>query len=154
MNFTGLLLTVCALYLYSCAAVKIKAPENLIVSEGFKNPIGFYNPKPTFSWELPVSKTIKYQFDYQIVVASSKDLLPYNPNSWNSKKKTTSQSAWVNYEGDNLKSCQKVYCQVKYWDQDDEVSAWSDVTTFELGFVNNRDWKAKWIGLPAKEEGL
>lgn len=154
MNFKGLILTIFALFFYSCAEVQIKEPENLTVSEGFKNPIGFYNPKPTFSWVLPISETIKYQSAYQIVVASSKDLLPNNPDLWNSKKKISSQSAWVNYEGDDLKSRQKVYWQVKYWNQDNDVSVWSEVNTFELGLLNNSDWKAKWIGLPTKEEGV
>ena len=55
-----------------------KAPIDLIVSEGFINPIGFYNNTPNFSWQLPVSEKIKSQSAYQIVVASSKKLLSFS----------------------------------------------------------------------------
>ena len=28
----------------------LTAAQNLIISEGFKNPLGFYDNEPTFSW--------------------------------------------------------------------------------------------------------
>lgn len=131
-----------------------KAPKSLRISEGFKNPIGFYNATPTFSWNLPVSKNIKNQSAYQIVVASSKKLLPNNPDLWDSKKQENSKSTFVKYQGKNLKSRQKVYWQVRYWNQDENKSAWSEVNIFELGLLNNSDWKAKWAGLDTAKDSI
>lgn len=138
----------------SCQEVSILKPESLVVSEGFKNPTGFYNPKPTFSWGLPASQHIKAQTAYQIVVASSKDLLPNHPDLWDSEKQKSSQSTFVNYEGSVLESRQKVFWQVRYWNQDATVSAWSEVNSFQLGLLNNADWKAKWTGLDTAKDSI
>ncbi|WP_282040868.1 family 78 glycoside hydrolase catalytic domain [Winogradskyella flava] len=138
----------------SCNQEEIKRPESLVLSENFVNPIGFYNAKPTFSWQLPVSEDIKSQSAYQIVLASSSDLLPNNPDLWDSKKQKSSQSTFVKYQGSELQSRQKVFWQVKYWNQDEEVSDWSDINTFELGLLHNADWKAKWAGLDTAKDSI
>ncbi|KAA5824867.1 Bacterial alpha-L-rhamnosidase [Algibacter amylolyticus] len=128
--------------------------QDLMVSEGFENPLGFYDANPTFSWKLPVSENIKSQSAYQIVAASSPDLLPDNADLWNSKKQQSSQSTWVKYEGAALQSRQKVYWQVKYWNQDGEASKWSEINHFEMGLLNNSDWKAKWVGLDTAKDSI
>ncbi len=138
----------------SCNQEEIKRPQSLKLSENFTNPIGFYNANPTFSWKLPFSEETKSQSAYHIVVASSKDLLPNNADLWDSKKQLSSQSTFVKYKGEGLKSRQKVYWQVRYWNQDDNISEWSDINTFELGLLNNSDWKAKWVGLDTAKDSI
>jgi len=128
--------------------------NDLTVSEGFKNPLGFYDATPTFSWKLPVSDNNKSQSAYQIAVASSPELLHDNPDLWDSHKQDTDQSSWVKYAGKKLVSRQKVYWQVKYWDQYGEASQWSDVNHFELGLLNNNDWQAKWVGLDTAKDSI
>ena len=130
----------------------IAEAQKLTISEGFENPLGFYDKTPSFSWQLPVLEGVLSQSAYQIVVASSPELLPDNADLWNSKKQQTAQSTWVKYAGAALQSRQKVYWQVKYWDQDHESSKWSEISHFELGLLSNSDWKAKWIGLDTKKE--
>ncbi|SOE19844.1 alpha-L-rhamnosidase [Spirosomataceae bacterium TFI 002] len=140
--------------LSSCTKNPISQPVALTVSEGFKNPLGFYNAQPTFSWKLPVTEKVKSQSAYQIVVASRPDFLPNNADLWDSQKQESNQSSLVAYEGEKLSSRQKVFWQVKFWNQDAESSDWSEINTLELGLLNNSDWTAKWIGLPTKEEGV
>ena len=123
------------------------SPNNLTVSEGLKNPIGFYSNSPTFSWKLPVDA--KAQTAYSIVVASSSELLPEKADLWQSGKIESDQSLFVKYEGNKLASKQKVYWQVKFWDEKGLESSWSEVAHFELGLLNNSDWQAKWISVPA-----
>ena len=132
--------------------VSLENAQDLTVSEGFENPLGFYDANPTFSWKLPVSENNISQSAYHIVVASSPDLLPGNADLWDSEKQTSEQSTWITYGGKSLESRQKVYWQVKYWNQDKEASNWSAINHFELGLLNNKDWKAKWIGLDTKKE--
>lgn len=132
----------------------IAEAQKLTISEGFENPLGFYDKTPSFSWQLPVLEGVLSQSAYQIVVASSPDLLPDNADLWNSEKQQTAQSTWVKYAGTALQSRQKVYWQVKYWNQDNEASKWSEMNHFELGLLTNNDWKAKWIGLDTKKEKL
>jgi alpha-L-rhamnosidase len=134
--------------------VTIAEAQKLTISEGFENPLGFYDKTPSFSWQLPVLEGVLSQSAYQIVVASTPDLLPDNADLWNSEKQQTAQSTWVKYDGAALQSRQKVYWQVKYWNQDNEASKWSEVSHFELGLLTNNDWKAKWIGLDTKKEKL
>ncbi len=126
----------------------IEGPIDLVVSEGLTNPIGFYNPKPTFSWKLPIAEQIKAQSAYRIVVASKPALLPDNADLWDSEKVYSDQSVWVKFEGKPLESRQKGYWQVMFWDQNKNSSQWSSVAHLELGLLKNSDWQAKWINLP------
>ena len=132
----------------------LQKPEALTISEGFKNPLGFYDANPTFSWKLPVDHSIVSQSAYQIVAASNPDLLPDHADLWDSKKQETDQSVWIKYDGKALQSRQKVYWQVRYWSQDKEVSEWSKINHFELGLLNNSDWKAKWVGLNTAKDSI
>jgi len=134
--------------------ISFKEAQSLTLSEGFINPLGFYDSKPTFSWKLPVSDNIKSQSAYQIVVASSKELLPQNPDLWDSKKQESSQSTFVKFQGKDLESRQKVFWQVRFWDQDKNQSEWSEISTFELGLLNNSDWNAKWTGLDTAKDSI
>ena len=143
------------LSIMSCSEkVILVEAQNLTISEGFKNPLGFYDATPTFSWQLPVSEAVVSQSAYQIVVASNPDLLPENPDLWDSDQQKSAQSTWVKYQGKPLQSRQKVYWQVKYWNQNKEASNWSEINHFELGLLNNTDWQAQWIGLDTKAEGI
>ncbi|PWG06716.1 glycoside hydrolase family 78 protein [Polaribacter aquimarinus] len=137
------------LFLVSCSSVQNTIPpQELVVSEQFKNPIGFYDATPSFSWKLPQDKNIKKQTAYSIVVASKPELLPNNADLWESGKVESQQTLFVKYKGKKLSSRQKVYWQLKFWDQDKKASAWSEVANFELGLLHNSDWQAKWISLP------
>ena len=138
----------------SCKQNNIPEPQDLSVSEGFITPIGFYDATPTFSWKLPVSDNIKSQSAYQIVVASAPDLLPDAPDLWDSEKQINSQSTYVKFDGEALKSRQKVYWAVKYWDQEGRESGWSEVNTLEMGLLNNADWKGSWIGLDTGKDSI
>ena len=157
-NFKYFLYAISAFILLTLASRKEKATiaeaQELTISEGFENPLGFYDSTPDFSWKLPVSEEVLSQSAYQIVVASATDLLPDNADLWDSEKQESSQSTFIQYDGKVLNSRQKVYWQVKYWNQNKEASKWSEINHFELGLLNNSDWNAKWIGLPTKEEGV
>ena len=150
-----ILITFIVLNVVACKEMGVlQKPQNLTISEGFTNPLGFYDPNPTFSWKLPVSECNKSQSAYQIVAASSSDLLPDNADLWDSEKQNSEQSTWIMYEGKPLESRQKVYWQIKYWNQDGDPSKWSETNHFELGLLNNSDWKAQWIGLDTAKDSI
>ncbi|MFC1518596.1 family 78 glycoside hydrolase catalytic domain [Pseudomonadota bacterium] len=127
------------------------APQKLVVGEGMANPIGYYETKPRFSWKLPSNGSIQSQSAYQIQVASSVDKLQTKADLWDSGKVEDSQTAWVRYQGEPLKSRQKVFWRVKVWDEKDTGSEWSSFQSIELGLLDNNDWQAKWIGHPDTE---
>jgi alpha-L-rhamnosidase len=131
------------------------APVDLRVGEGFIDPIGFHNPSPTLSWKLPAG--VKSQSAYRIIAASKAELLPENPDLWDSGQVTSNQSAWIRYAGKKLASRQNIYWQVMFWDQDGKPAPWSQPARFELGLLENSDWQGQWIRLnptPEKETPL
>jgi len=136
---------------YSQKEVNLVA-TNLTVSEGFKNPVGFYDASPTFSWKLPPE--VKYQTAYSIIAASSPKLLPDNPDIWKSEKINSDKSTFVDYKGPKLVSRQKVYWQIKFWGEKNQPSKWSLTANFELGLLKNSDWKAKWTGLDTAKDSI
>ncbi|MGJ8691816.1 MAG: family 78 glycoside hydrolase catalytic domain [Thalassotalea sp.] len=124
---------------------------NLKVGEGFVNPIGYYEAKPRFSWQLSQQSSAQLQTAYQIQVAKSADF-NQQERLWDSLKVQSTQNAWIRYQGQKLQSRQKVYWRVKIWDETDQASTWSDINHLELGLLNNEDWQAKWIGHPDTNE--
>jgi len=130
----------------ACTKAQLPSQVALTVSEGFTNPLGFHDANPSFSWKLP--EGVQSQSAYSIVLASSPDLLPDKADLWKSGKVESDQSLFVNYAGEKLSSRQKVYWQVKFWDNEGKELAWSETAFFELGLLNNSDWQAKWISLP------
>ena len=136
--------------LFSCANKEkdiqtLAQPEQLTISEGFVEPVGFYDAQPSFSWKLPVDASVKAQSQYRIVVASSPDLLPDNPDLWDSGVINSDTTNFVRYEGNELKSRQRAFWQVKYWNERGLDSNWSALASFELGLLSSSDWSAKWI---------
>lgn len=120
-------------------------PQHLKINQGFVNPLGFYDATPNFSWQLSQGLNHESQTKYQLVVASRPNLLPDQPDLWDSKRVKSNQNTFVNYQGKTLSSRQKVYWQVRYWDNTNTVSDWSEIAYFELGLLFNKDWQAKWI---------
>jgi len=153
-SLVHILLLNLAFFFFSCSRISVDVgpPIDLVVSEGFINPIGFYNAEPTFSWKLPVAGNIKSQSAYRLVVASKPELLPNKADFWDSGKVKSDQSVWVNYKGVPLDSRQKVYWKVMFWDQNNNTSEWSEVARFELGLLTNSEWNAEWIGLPSQKK--
>ena len=65
---------------------------------------------------------------------------------WNSGKIECSRSANIIYGGKELKSCQRYYWRVRWWDQDDNPSPYSNIAVFETAFLGQDEWEAIWIG--------
>lgn len=133
-------------------AGSLEKPLDLSLNEGFKDPIGFYDDTPVFSWKLP--QNIKVQSAYRIVVASKPELLPNSPDLWDSGKIVSDRSLYVPYGAKPLSSGDKVFWQVQFWDGNGSASQWSDTAFMELGLLRNSDWGAQWIGLDTKKDSI
>ena len=118
------------------------------------NPLGIGTRQPRFSWKLEHSARGQKQTAYQILVASTPDRLqPGAADLWDSGKKPTSALCLIEYAGSALTSRQKAYWTVCAWDAQDNPSGFSDPASFELGLLDEADWKARWIGFPAGANG-
>ena len=124
------------------------APVDLEVGEGFTNPLGYYEATPRFSWKLKPSGESDYQSAYQVQVASSPGDFESGADLWDSQRVISGNTSWINYQGQALTSRQQVLWRVRVWDEDEQISPWSDTQTFELGLLTNTDWKGHWIGHP------
>ncbi len=123
-------------------AVLATPAHSLTVAEGLVNPLGFHEAAPTFSWKLPDG--VKQQTAYRLEVTSGRKPV------WDSGWVTSNQSTFVRYGGAPLPSRARVAWRVRFRDEANRDSGWSEPATLELGLLANADWKASWIR-PATE---
>ena len=91
------------------------------------------------------------QTAWQIRVSGTKAALE-SAELWDSGKVSSPQSSRVPYGGKPLRSRQDCWWQVRVWDKDDRPSAWSEPARWSMGLLDQKDWKAMWIGAPWQDE--
>lgn len=117
-----------------------------LTCEYLSNPIGIGTLKPRLSWKLSSGIPNQFQSAYQILVASSPELLKENTaDLWNSNKVHSDQSIHVRYMGKKLKSRDRCWWKVRVWSKDGPISDWSNTAYFEVGLIHPQDWKGEWI---------
>jgi alpha-L-rhamnosidase len=111
------------------------------------NPLGIDVLRPRFSWVLKHTERGRTQSAYQILVATSKEvLLTDSGDNWDSGKVASDESVHVEYDGKPLESSKTYYWKVRWWDNAGQISPFSQIASFETGLLREDDWKAKWIG--------
>lgn len=124
-------------------------PTNLRC-EYLQDPLVIGDIEPRLSWELQATGRRRKQTAYQLLVASSAELLSKDVGDlWNSGKVLTDETVSIFYDGTELTSRASCFWKVKIWDQDSVPSAWSPVARWSMGLLNADDWEAKWIGFDA-----
>ena len=153
--------------------------------EYLENPQGIDVVKPRLSWKIeersqppslrsyggPGKSEIRghKQTAYQIVVASSEELLKKNKGDlWDSGKVESDQSIHVSYAGPStsllrqssgqvragkpLESRMRCFWKVKVFTSAGD--AWSKPALWTMGLMEPADFKAKWIGLDLKDASV
>ncbi len=122
------------------------------LTENQKNPLGV-DVSPRFSWQLVSEKRNVMQTAYEIRVS---DALPSlsKANVWSSGKVNSDQSLFVPYSGQPLQSGKKYFWQVRVWDHAGKTTPWSEANFWQMGLLNDSDWKAKWIQPGYKEDTI
>ena len=112
--------------------------------------------KPRLSWinnAVNPNERGQKQTAWQVRVASSLEkLMAGEADLWDSGKQQSEQSTFVGYDGQALRSAQDCWWQVRVWDADDRLSAWSEPAYWGMGLLDPSDWKSKWIGAPWQGE--
>ncbi|HOK77224.1 MAG TPA: hypothetical protein PLW35_05815, partial [Verrucomicrobiota bacterium] len=114
-----------------------------------QNPMAVDAPTPRLSWiiEAPANQRGVRQTAWQVLVASSEDLLKQNKGDlWDSNKTPGDDSVNIIYAGKPVPSAQTVFWKVRVWDQNDQPSNWSAPARWTTGLLKASDWKAQWIG--------
>lgn len=115
--------------------------------EYLSSPLGIDARHPRLSWQFDASVRSQEQTAYQILVASSEAHLKVNQGDlWNSGKVEENTQLHIAYAGKPLVSGQACVWKVRVWDADNQVSAWSAPGRWEMGLLDQADWKAQWIG--------
>ncbi|GET28019.1 glycoside hydrolase family 78 protein [Prolixibacter sp. SD074] len=101
---------------------------------------------PRLSWQIQSDRENVLQTAYEIRVADTPANLHRKDDLiWNSGKVESNQSADVVYSGPALTSMQRVYWQVRIWDNRNKATEWSEPAYWEMGLLKPTDWKASWI---------
>ncbi len=120
---------------YSQVVIKNLKCENRI------NPTGIDILRPRFSWQLFSTQRNLEQTAYEIRVGYKYG----NKDFWNSGKIMSSQSVFLPYAGSTLQSGAAYFWQVRVTDNKGKTSEWSEKAYWQMGLLENTDWKAKWI---------
>lgn len=116
-------------------------------------PLGLEETTPALSWRIVDDSRGVEQTAYHILVASSEELLAQNRGDlWDSGLVQSNQSHLVKYDGKSLTSRMRCFWKVKVHTRasnaPEPVSAWSDVSWWEMGLLDSSDWsESEWIGL-------
>ncbi len=106
------------------------------------NPLGVEEANPQVSWQLPWTRMGAKQSAYQLIVAEDEK---FQKVLWDSGKVASEHSHLVAFGGPPLISRQRVYWQVRAWDEADEASPFSKPAWWEMGLLKANDWSGKWI---------
>ena len=119
-----------------------------LLCDAWQNPLGVDSVTPRLSWQLQTTiagERAQSQTAFQILVASSTNLLANNQGDlWDSGKMISSAIS-TNYSGTTLASAQPAFWKVCVWDKNNQVSAWSPVATWTMGLLNQSDWQGGWL---------
>lgn len=133
------------------ASVFISHSQTLRVSDPVceyrDNLLGTDVVKPRFSWRLENGKnTNVIQTAYEIRVAKDAATLARGKGLiWESGRVPSDQSQFIVYGGPAPRSKERFYWQVRVWDNHKNTSPWSEVGFWEMGLLDQSDWKGKWI---------
>jgi alpha-L-rhamnosidase len=142
-----IILFLCSNFLFTASSASDSIEINGLRCETLSNPDGIDVTVPRFSWQIKSPKRNIKQNAYQVIVASSLEMLIQNKGDiWNSGKVGSDQSVYVTYKGRSLTSGRKYFWKVRVWTNNKE-GQWSEPARFSTAFLNPKGWKAKWIGL-------
>ncbi|MHC4215378.1 MAG: family 78 glycoside hydrolase catalytic domain [Planctomycetota bacterium] len=117
------------------------------------NPIVIDSAKPRLSWKISSSERAVMQSVYQIRAAESPQNLKAGENLiWDTEKVKSDQSTHVVYQGPSLSSRQRIWWQVRVWDNHGNASDWSKPTSWEMGLLKSDDWVGEWIEPKIEED--
>ena len=119
------------------------------------HPLAVENHNPGLSWILNSDKRNQKQTAYQILVASSEEILSRNIGDlWDSEKVESDESIHIMYNGKPLSSGLRCWWKVRVWDKGNKKSEWSKPGYWEMGLIDPDDWKAHWISYDCRTAPL
>ncbi|HTI97507.1 MAG TPA: alpha-L-rhamnosidase N-terminal domain-containing protein, partial [Dongiaceae bacterium] len=114
------------------------------------DPLGIDVIQPRLSWIVTSAERGERQTAYQILVASSPQLLRKDQGDlWDSGQVTSDENTQVVYAGKPLESREGCFWKVRIWDAAGKCQGWSPVAGWTMGLLQPGDWSAQWISATA-----
>ena len=149
--FTGMLTLLLLLNGLAFAAIAKNEVKQLIC-EYKTNPLGIDIAKPRLSWQMLSTESEAMQTAYELRVAESPEKLGSGKLIWSTGKVNSAQSVNIIYNGPALSSMQRVYWQVRIWDNKNKATGWSEPASWEMGILKPSEWKGNWITFGKEKE--
>ncbi len=109
------------------------------------NPAGIDEAQPRLSWRVESLERGQKQTAYQILVASTPELLQANIGDlWDSGKIFSGETINIAYAGKALASRQQCFWKVCTWDKDGKAQR-SDPALWTMGLLKPGDWQSDYI---------
>lgn len=103
---------------------------------------------PTFSWEIQSTSTGVSQTAWEIEIATQERLLQKGEaDIWQSGKQLSDTQFNVT-PNVTLSESTPYYWRVRIWDNNGEVTPWSEPAYFSTSLNNESSWSAKWMTYP------
>lgn len=114
--------------------------------EYLADPLGIDETAPRLSWTLSSPERGEQQSAYQVLAASSEELLQQDQGDlWDTGKIESDETVAIEYKGKPLTSGQNAWWKVRVWDKAGWVAPWSPTATWEMALLKPDDWHGKWI---------
>ncbi|GAA1510921.1 family 78 glycoside hydrolase catalytic domain [Kribbella lupini] len=109
-------------------------------------PLGLDEPRPRLAWIATAPGYGATQSAYQVLVATSPDLLaPEQADVWDTGK-LTGDAIQLEYDGPQLAPRTRYHWAIRLWDGLDRESRWSRPSWFETALLDEGWQDARWIG--------
>ena len=109
------------------------------------NPQGIDERQPRLTWQVTSPERGAKQTAYQILVASSRELLAKNSGDlWDSGKVASAETVNLVYAGKPLASRQPCFWKVCVWNENGQA-AWSEPAQWTMGLLQPDDWRGAYI---------
>lgn len=124
------------------ASTSQAVPDKLLV-EGEVTPLNVHSDNPRLSWH----SNVESQSHYQIQVAPDRSsLVKGTATLWDSGKVGSAKSINIEYAGKKLATGDTAFWHVRVWHEgNDKPTDWSTAQFWEMGLLDESDWKANWI---------
>lgn len=130
-----------------CSSHTVTPVVDNLRCEYLTDPLGIDVISPRLSWEISSAQRGIMQTSYQVIVASSPDLLKKdNGDLWNSGRIISDASTGIVYEGAPLRSREEIYWKVKLTTNKGERVE-SATSYWSMGLLTPEEWSGRWTGL-------